>query len=105
MSTDPPSASYGPPMAHVGVDLFEFSGKQYLICVDKWSGFPVYKQLNTVTTRAVIGILEEWFNILGWPSTIRSDGGPQFLGPLKPGVKTITLYMNCLPPIIHVVTA
>ena len=83
ISTDPPSASYGPPMAHVGVDLFEFSGKQYLICVDKWSGCPVYTQLNTVTTRAVIGVLEDWFNILGWPSTIRSDGGPQFLGPFK----------------------
>ena len=70
-------------MAHVGVDLFEFAGKQFLICVDKWSGFPVYKQLNTVTTRAVISALEDWFNILGWPSTIRSDGGPQFLGPFK----------------------
>ncbi len=81
VSTEPPSASYGPPMAHVGVDLLEFAGKQYLICVDKWSGFPVFKQLNTVTTRAVTGILEDWFNILGWPSTIRSDGGPQFLGP------------------------
>ena len=54
-------------MAHVGVDLFEFTGKQYLICVDKWSGFPVFKQLNTVTTRAVTSILEDWFNILGWP--------------------------------------
>jgi len=36
ISTDLPSASYGPPMAHVGVDLFEFAGKQFLICVDKW---------------------------------------------------------------------
>ena len=40
VSTEPPSASYGPPMSHVGVDLLEFAGKQYLICVDKWSGFP-----------------------------------------------------------------
>ena len=83
LSTQPPSTYYGPPMAHVGVDLFEFSGKQYIVCVDKWSGFPVYKMLNSVTTRAVIAILEDWFNILGWPTHLRSDGGHQFLGPFN----------------------
>ena len=70
-------------MAHVGVDLFEFSGKQYIVCVDKWSGFPVYKMLNSMTTCAVIAILEDWFNVLGWPTHFRSDGGPQFLGPFN----------------------
>ena len=25
--------------------------------------------------------MTNWFNILGWPSSIRSDGGPQFRGP------------------------
>ena len=70
-------------MAHVGVDLFEFSGKQCLICVDKWSGFPLFKMINSVTNRAVTNILEEWFNILGCPSNLRSDGGPEFLGPSR----------------------
>ena len=70
-------------MAHVGVDLFEFSGKQYIACVDKWSGFPVYNILNSVTFRAVIAILEDRFNVLGWPTHLRSDGGPQFLGPFN----------------------
>ena len=26
----------------------------------------------------MIRILSEWFNLLGWPRLIRSDGGPQF---------------------------
>ena len=70
-------------MSHVGVDLFDFSGKKYVVCVDKWSGYPVYKRLQTVTTKALISVLEDWFNMLGWPSHLRSDGGPQFLGPFR----------------------
>ena len=66
-------------MSHVGVDLFDFSGKKFVVCVDKWSGYPVYKRLQTVTTKALISVLEDWFNVLGWPSHLRSDGGPQFM--------------------------
>ena len=36
--TNPPSSAYGAPMAHVGLDLFNYAGKKHLICVDKWSG-------------------------------------------------------------------
>ena len=81
--TNPPSSAYGAPMAHVGLDLFDYAGKKHLICVDKWSGFPLYKRLNSTTTQSIINVLETWFNILGWPSNIRSDGGPQFLGPIS----------------------
>jgi len=78
--TDPPSSSYGPPMAKVGLDLFECNGGTYLICVDRWSGFPLYHRLRAQTVQAVINILETWFNVMGWPASIRSDGGPQFTG-------------------------
>jgi len=51
--------------------------------VDQWSGFPLFKRLQTQSTKAVTDILESWFNVLGWPSAIRSDGGPQFCGPFR----------------------
>ena len=70
-------------MAHVGLDLFDFAGKKFLLCVDRWSGFPLYKRLNSTSTQSVLNMLESWFNMLGWPATIRSDGGPQFLGPFN----------------------
>ena len=35
------------------------------------------------STKAVTDILASWFNVLGWPATIRSDGGPQFCGPFR----------------------
>ena len=70
-------------MAQVGLDLFDFAGKKHLICVDKWSGFPVFKRLQTQTTKAITDILAGWFNLLGWPSSVRTDGGPQFCGPFR----------------------
>ena len=81
--TEPPSKAFGAPMAHVGVDLFDVAGKSYLICVDKWSGYPVFKQLRSTTSATIINVLYSWFNLLGWPKSIRSDGGPQFLSEFK----------------------
>ena len=78
MSTAPPSSYLGPLMQQVGLDLFDLGGKSYLICVDQWSGFPVYARLTSMTVESVIKQCESWFNTLGWPRTIRSDGGPQF---------------------------
>ena len=80
MSKAPPSSHFGFPMQHVGLDLFSFGGKDYLICVDHWSGYPLYQLLRSTTSESVICCLSSWFNLLGWPSSIRSDGGPQFRG-------------------------
>ena len=65
-------------MQHVGLALFSFGGKDYLICVDHRSGYPLYQLLRSTTSDSVICTLSTWFNLLGWPSSIRSDGGPQF---------------------------
>ena len=56
-----PSAAFGGPMAHVGLHIFDFAGKKHLICVDRWSGFPLYKRLNSTSTQSVINALETWF--------------------------------------------
>ena len=79
-SPAPPSAHFGPPMACVGVDLFDFGGKSHLVGVDRWSGYPLFSQLSSTPTAAVINTLKTWFNVLGWPRAIRSDGVPQFRG-------------------------
>ena len=49
LSTPPPSTHLGYPMQHVGLDLFSYGGKQYLICVDHWSGYPLYALLRSLT--------------------------------------------------------
>ena len=40
----------------------------------------VVTQLNSTTTLSILQTLSGWFNVLGWPRSIRSDGGPQFRG-------------------------
>ena len=76
----PPSSFFGPPLGHVGLDLFKFGGKQHLVCVDQWSGFPMFTQLSSLTSQSIVGHLKNWFNLLGWPQSIRLDGGPIFRG-------------------------
>ena len=67
-------------MQHVGLDLFSSGTKDYLICVDHWSGYTFYSSLRSLSTSTVISTLSSWFNLFGWPMSIRSDGGPQFRG-------------------------
>ena len=55
------------PMACVGVDLFDFGGKSHLVCVDRWSGYPLFSQLTSTSTEAIINTLKTRFNVLGWP--------------------------------------
>ena len=43
MSTAPPFRHLGHPMQHVGLDLFSFGGKTFLICVDHRSRYPLNK--------------------------------------------------------------
>ena len=71
--TSSPSESFRPPIAQIGLDLFDFAGKKHILCVDKWSGFPLFKRLQTQSTKAVTDILESWFNVLGWPSSIQME--------------------------------
>ena len=80
MVTPSPSSHFGFLMQHVGLDLFSYAHKDFLICVDHWSGYPLYHQLRSLTSESVLRVLANWFNLLGWPSSIRSDGGPQFRG-------------------------
>lgn len=72
-STAPLSSYMGPPMAHVVTDHFDFGGG--LVCLDQWSGYPLFHKLGSTTTSSVIKVLSKWFNLVGWPHSICSDGG------------------------------
>jgi len=67
------------PWDRVAVDLFEHSGKDYLALVDIYSGYPFACQLRNKTSAEVVKALEVWFMEFGYPRTIVSDHGRQFL--------------------------
>ena len=52
-STLSPSSYLGPPMSHVGLDLFDFGGKRHLICINPWSGYPMFSTLFSFHLRHV----------------------------------------------------
>ena len=66
------------PMVDVSTDLFSTAGKDYLVMVDRYSGFPFVARLNSLVASAITKCLQTWFYDWGVPCTIRSDGGPQF---------------------------
>ena len=66
------------PMQHVGTDLFYIDEEDNLVLVDRYSGFLVSKPLHSTNTTAITNQLKAWFDLLGWPQSIRSDRGPQY---------------------------
>ena len=66
------------PMSDVATDIFHLAGQNYLVMVDRYSGFPWCKQLRSSSTEAVTMVLETWFSDWGFPLRLRSDGGPCF---------------------------
>ena len=44
--------------------------------VDRYSSFPFVVKVVRMTTQETIQKLTEIFNTMGWPVSLRSDGGP-----------------------------
>ena len=67
------------PWSKVGVDLFVFENRTYLITVDYYSNFFEVDYLTSTTAAAVIKKLKEQFSRHGIPETVFTDNGPQFV--------------------------
>ena len=75
LSHDPPAL----PWSKVGVDLFMFENRHYLITVDYFSIFFEVDHLASTTTIVIIKKLKEQFSRHGIPKTVFMDNGPQFV--------------------------
>ncbi|UYV63017.1 K02A2.6-like [Cordylochernes scorpioides] len=74
--SDPPP-SY--PFQHVSCDLFSHAGYQYLVMVDRFSGWINVTQCGRApTSTTVIRHLQKWMADYGIPEILTSDNGPQF---------------------------
>ena len=69
------------PFKRISIDLGYQKGNNYLIGMDRYSGWPmaapIPRKANTTTIK---DILDEWFVDHGIPVSIRTDRGPQFCG-------------------------
>ena len=67
------------PMEQLGLDIGQFGGIKYLICVDRYSGYPLVGKLGkTSSTKEVIKLIQGWFRTFGYAKRARHDDGPEF---------------------------
>eukprot|EP00096_Caligus_rogercresseyi_P009185 TRINITY_DN3073_c0_g1_i5.p1 TRINITY_DN3073_c0_g1~~TRINITY_DN3073_c0_g1_i5.p1 ORF type:complete len:487 (-),score=50.01 TRINITY_DN3073_c0_g1_i5:32-1492(-) len=60
-------------------DLCNHAGKEYLVIVDKWSGWcDIYCCGRSASTEEVVDKLQLWSSQLGVARRLTTDGGPQF---------------------------
>ena len=70
------------PMEWVGADLFYFEGSHYLFVVDGFSQYSCFHKFGPApSSLQVVQILKKCFLEFGTPKFLRTDNGPQFLGP------------------------
>ena len=65
-------------MEKVRLDLVEAKGCHYVIMVDRFSDYPWFSLLLSLSSRAVINALDVWFVEFEHPWVVRSEGGLQF---------------------------
>ena len=66
------------PMGAVLLGLCHTGGQTHLIMVDRYSGYLFVQKLSSTTASAMGKVLSAWWELFGFPSIIRADGGPQF---------------------------
>lgn len=66
------------PWEKIGIDLFEYDGKDYLVTVDYLSNFLEIDRLHDLTSKTVIKKLKAHFARYGIPNSVISDNGGQF---------------------------
>ena len=66
------------PFQSVSADYFSYAGKEYLVYVDRLSGWPMVKMYNKEATAVMlVTTLRKYFAATGVPEMFRSDNGPQ----------------------------
>ncbi|QQP41502.1 Uncharacterized protein FKW44_015903 [Caligus rogercresseyi] len=71
------------PLSSISVDLFQCTGKNYIVVVDRFTGWPSVSPLRRTSTEGIITVIYDWCLEFGFPDTIRTDGGPQFRSQFK----------------------
>ena len=65
----------------IATDLFEISGRQFLIICDKFSKFPLVDEIQSPTSsEAIANKFRHYCALFGKPQEIYSDNGPQYSG-------------------------
>lgn len=64
------------PFHRVGIDVFEWAGKDFVSIYDSYSNYLIVKELLRKSADNMVMVLTEVFNAIGYPSIIRADNNP-----------------------------
>ncbi len=74
-STTPEEPEY--PFQHICADFFHHEGSAYIVLVDRYSGWPIVAPAVNGAS-GLANILRSMFATFGIPTSLTSDGGPEF---------------------------
>ena len=70
------------PWEHIAADLFQLDNKTYLLIADYFTKYPIIHQLPYGSSAAtVVQKMKQSFSLLGIPTHVFTDNGPQFSAP------------------------
>lgn len=73
----PPSPAY--PFQEICADYFSVKGKNYLVVVDRYSGWPSVYLARTSTAKELMTMVQGHCETFGAPETLTTDGRSQFV--------------------------
>lgn len=73
-----PSSFPDRPWSRLGMDLFDFQGKTFIVVVDYYSRWIELRHLDKQTSLDAISKIKSIFAVHGIPDLVVSDNGPQF---------------------------
>ena len=68
-------------MEKISINIFYVGNKNYMVTVDRYSGYYWVDLLRDLSTKAVTAAIDKITRVFGIPLSCRTDGGPQFRGP------------------------
>ena len=77
------------PMESLGADIFSWKGIDYLLVVDRMSGYIFVFKLTKSTSSRVVEHINSLCLTYGYPKEFRFDKGPTFMGPFEEFLKDI----------------
>ena len=103
-SVPPPNPDY--PMQLIATDYFNYAGKNYLVIVDRYSGWPVVRLCKDETAKELVRALREFFCRYGVPEQLGPDSGSVYTlsttqGFLKTWWSSIGLVHHTIPKAIY----
>ena len=66
------------PFQKGSADFFDLEGHQFLVIIDRYSGWPVVARMNKGNAAELCSVIRQYFHTYGCPESFTSDGGKQF---------------------------